>query len=388
MWKKFLFGLAIIVINLLFVILIGETYARLKHGDVLAFQATESVYRRPDFSLHHSLIPGAQGVSISREWSVPYSINSMGLRDREYFAERVPGTFRILVLGDSFVEGYGVERDDTFNKVLERELNGLSDGAKYEVVNGGIASYSPLLEYLFLVDAGLELKPDMVMLFYDFGDLRDDHEYEMTTFFGADGIPEKCVPYKRIRAYGQSSIERFLVRHCRFYVYIENRVNKALFKKRMGNLSEEQMDVERYIAYRAGRENDVRKLWVTNKKYLSMIHALLKDKGIDLVVVSYPYAIGVSGEEWAEGRVLDGFETGVVYGEPDVVRYLDEFCGEEHIPFLNLYDDFLKSEEFPLYYAFDGHFTKKGHKLVATAMLRELMNLQEEKAVNPEGAVQ
>ena len=41
-------------------------------------------------------------------------INSRGLRDREYSLQKPPGTKRILVLGDSYVWGYGVSNEERF----------------------------------------------------------------------------------------------------------------------------------------------------------------------------------------------------------------------------------------------------------------------------------
>ncbi len=49
--------------------------------------------------------------------------NSKGFRNRKEFAYDVPpGTFRILFLGDSFVDGMRTDQDDTIGAVLERFL--------------------------------------------------------------------------------------------------------------------------------------------------------------------------------------------------------------------------------------------------------------------------
>ena len=92
------------MLNIAIVILCGEIYARIKHGDTLGFKSAETMYRKADFEFHHSFIPGAKGRSITKEWDIPYSINSFGLRDHEYPMEKSEDTFRILALGDSFTE--------------------------------------------------------------------------------------------------------------------------------------------------------------------------------------------------------------------------------------------------------------------------------------------
>src|ERR1700756_3582936 len=75
---------------------------------------------------------------------VDVAINSKGLRDREFNYERTPGTLRILMLGDSFTEGWGVALDDTFSKRLERLY--AANGVKAEVINAGVGNYNTVME--------------------------------------------------------------------------------------------------------------------------------------------------------------------------------------------------------------------------------------------------
>lgn len=415
MKKRLTFSLVVFCLNLSVVLLVGETYARLKHGDILERKSTEVLYRKADLQLHHSFIPGSEERSIGREWDVAYRINSFGLRDREYSIEKPENTYRILALGDSFTEGYGMEVEDAFVKILEKKLNSSSgSGLSYEVINGGIASYSPLLEYLFLVQKGLRLNPDMVILFYDFSDLKDDYEYEKTALFGKDGAPFRCFPMKRVRALSSGPFERFLIRHCRFYLYAEDRINKLLYKfsadnqgkkrelaierKRKYDLAVERKRKDdiplslneqrailreqkelvvknRFVAFQSPDGIIVEKLWEKNEKYIGLIHEMLKERGISFVLVTYPYAVEVGRTEWSEGRGEYGFKEGIEYPQPSVVSFLRRYAEEKDIPFINLYYDFLKSDLKPLYFAFDGHFTENGHKVAAESLFRELGKL-------------
>ena len=305
--KKIIFWLIIFVINLFFVIVVGEIYARLKHGDVLFYKAQAAVVRRPDFELDHSFIPNTEGPAFTKEFNTTYRINSLGLRDREYSVEKEPGAFRILALGDSFTEGHGVTIEHTYVKILEKKLNEAPAGnLKYEFINCGVSSYSPLLEYLFLKLRGLRLEPDMVVLFYNFNDLKDDCEYETTTVFDENGVPQSCHTYKRIRAYSSNPIEKFLVRHSRFYVYIENKINKKLYKLRYKD-EKEAPSIERFIAYKEGKEEFIEMLWEKNKKYLGLIDDMLRERGISFVIVNYPAGIEISPVEWGIGRNEWGF---------------------------------------------------------------------------------
>ena len=376
--KKVFFILIIILINLAVVIAAGEMYARIKHGDRLDMQAEESAYRRADFRLHHSLIPGSRGRSMTGEWDVEYRINGLGLRDKEFSIKKQEGTYRILVLGDSFTEGYGVQASERFTSVLQEALKG-EDG-DYEVINAGVASYSPLLEYLYLKEKGLALDPDMVILFYDFGDLRDDLEYENITVFDDAGLPLECAPLKRVRAFSDNPVERFLVRHSRFYLYVENRVNKQLYKLRKPDAGrspsgDDAANFDRFVAFKENNTDLIDRLWTRSRGYLDLIDGLLKDSGVTFVLAIYPIAVEIDGMEWSEGREEYGFVVGRVYPEPEIAGMVEKYAEEKGIKFINLYPYMAASGQKPLYFSFDGHFTPKGHEVMGKGLYEELRDL-------------
>ena len=67
--------------------------------------------------------------------------NSHGLRDRDFAERPEPGVLRVLAVGDSQTFGNGLALADTWPKQLEGDLNrlGAEQGARFEVVNGGIS---------------------------------------------------------------------------------------------------------------------------------------------------------------------------------------------------------------------------------------------------------
>jgi len=72
--------------------------------------------------------------------SSPVSINSYGLRDREFPLKPPAATTRILCLGDSLTFGNGVPASATYPKQLEAILN-RGGHERYEEVNGGTPGY-------------------------------------------------------------------------------------------------------------------------------------------------------------------------------------------------------------------------------------------------------
>lgn len=87
-------------------------------------------------------------------------ISSQGLRaDREYPVPKAGSVVRILVLGDSFVFGSGVNIEDTLVSRWQQRL-----GERYEVVNMGVPGYATSHAVELLEDRGLKLDPSAVVI--------------------------------------------------------------------------------------------------------------------------------------------------------------------------------------------------------------------------------
>lgn len=84
------------------------------------------------------LLPGARTELVNSEFSHSIAINAQGLRmDSEAAADVPPGRARILIVGDSFVFGWGVRVEEAFASQLQRRLG--ERGEPVEVLNLGFA---------------------------------------------------------------------------------------------------------------------------------------------------------------------------------------------------------------------------------------------------------
>ena len=106
----------------------------------------------------HALTSGNAGdyIAQSGAWSAGPS-NSLGFRDREV-PPKSAGRYRIVVVGDSFTWGAGLERDERFSNLLEHFL-----GPRYEVFNFGVPGNN-MPGHLDVLDRALAVKPDFVLL--------------------------------------------------------------------------------------------------------------------------------------------------------------------------------------------------------------------------------
>lgn len=94
-------------------------------------------------------------------------INSAGFRDYEISLE--PGKARIMMFGDSFTFGVGINQEDTIPKKVEEFLRG--DGIGYEVLNLGIPGSNLEDQVSFLKQTGLRYSPHKVVFLFDNDDL-------------------------------------------------------------------------------------------------------------------------------------------------------------------------------------------------------------------------
>lgn len=98
--------------------------------------------------------------------------NSYGFRTHEFFP-KAEETYRILLLGDSFVHGVNANQDETLAVKLEQGLK-KSLSRDVEVLSLGVSSYSGV-RYAELMRLYLnQLDPDMVIVALDVSDLEED----------------------------------------------------------------------------------------------------------------------------------------------------------------------------------------------------------------------
>ncbi len=113
--------------------------------------------------LTRELVPSSRGNFLG----APVEVNSMGMRDREYWRQKPTDTVRIAVLGASATMGWGVGNEETFENLLEVRLNrGSGDGGaqSYEVLNFAVAAYTEIEQVWVLDNRAMRFAPDMMLI--------------------------------------------------------------------------------------------------------------------------------------------------------------------------------------------------------------------------------
>jgi lysophospholipase L1-like esterase len=106
--------------------------------------------------------------------------NSEGLRDYEFPIEKPNNTIRIIVLGDSYTEGVGVEINETYSKQLEILLNNNSK-TNIEVFNFGVSGYNTLDEVNIFFEKGVKYNADIILIGYLYNDIDNQTQIRKIT---------------------------------------------------------------------------------------------------------------------------------------------------------------------------------------------------------------
>lgn len=104
-------------------------------------------------------------------------INSDGLRDAEHTRRKPDHTFRVAILGDSYMQGMNVPLEETYASHLQRQLASCFNvtGWAVETVNFGTSGYSTTQEWITYRDQASAYAPDLVLTaFYSGNDVRDN----------------------------------------------------------------------------------------------------------------------------------------------------------------------------------------------------------------------
>jgi hypothetical protein len=153
--------LLLVLLPFAVVVLLVEIGLRATH----AFHARLS-WTEPDRQIGWRFTPGREyWFFAENDHAITGRINAMGWRDRDRTAARPAHTYRIAVIGDSYVEAFQVELDSTFTALAERALNAGASGA-YEVMNFGRSGMSPTEESIVLEQDVVPCSPDLVLLVF------------------------------------------------------------------------------------------------------------------------------------------------------------------------------------------------------------------------------
>jgi hypothetical protein len=319
----------------------------------------------PDPIVHHRLWPATSTTLQTEDFRVTLDVNRYGMRGKEPESPKPAGTFRLIMLGDSFTMGEGVADDQAFPALLEKSLASRLP-VHVEVLNAGVDSYAPILSYLDLRENLFRWEPDAVVLGLDLSDLLQEQYYRSLAVRGADG-DFLAVPNPRLRGRTVDWLDDFIKRRLYFlrYAYMKLRERfdaevamEKVIQRRNGDL----------IAYTLATDTvDRTQQWNDLFDSIVRIRRLCRQKGVLFFLALYPWGHEVNEREWIPGRDYWMPHGSVATDRPfDAIR---NRCVDNDIPLLDTLAAFRGYRgDSPLYFRHDMHWTPEGHRVMSEAL--------------------
>jgi hypothetical protein len=350
------------------------------------------------------LIPGKRGRSVKQGvYDVSVEVNSAGFRDREHAVEKPPGTYRIVLLGDSLVEAIQVPFEESVPALLESELQ--RRGVKAEVISLSVSGTGTAREYLTLREYGLRYQPDLVLLFFVGNDFSDNTRrlkglsYIPYPQIGEDGDlarDEKGHPVFTPFADQPSRLGGtlgFLRDHSKSYRLVRETMDslpnltEILNKFGLSPAKSAAMDQPVrddfgfYEVYRTRSKPEWAEATRVTVDLLVALRDLAKENSAEFGVVLVPGPWEVYPQRWDEvlAQRPEMRNAGLDLGLP--ARTLTELLAPSNVRVIELLSDFrARAGETRSLYLQDGHWTTAGHQLAADLISRHAASILSSEA--------
>ncbi len=126
-----------------------------------------SNYHFPDslapFTPFRNTLPDSHFHLVQKEFEINLDYNRQGFRDGD-FETKLASPTKILFLGDSYIEGFGVEEHQRASNQVENILNKGSPKSPVAVFNAGQIMSGPSHYFSNLIRFGISLKPDALIV--------------------------------------------------------------------------------------------------------------------------------------------------------------------------------------------------------------------------------
>lgn len=318
--------------------------------------------------------------------------NSFGFRDNEYDLSEKKAR-RTVVLGDSFVWGFGVKNDEIFTSLLEKD-----DDGSHEFINLGVSGYGTDQEYLLWRQMGPRLSPDEVLLFITpYTDLADvifseAYEYPKPQFvIDASGrLTLTNVPVPAIKEWAKRTILEAPVEQRAFASWLlthSTLANRLLMASLRNNAVRQYLEKERialprtmgnawdYLIYAERPSAQVQMAWRTLFAIVGELEKDVTARGAKFKVVIVPSMLRVYPELWTKFTRQPNIPRAARLDPSIPARLITNWCKERNIDYIDLFEDLKEAgkKDPYLYFPINRHWTKQGHKVVAKRLKRELM---------------
>lgn len=312
------------------------------------------------------------------------STNDLGFRDDNTSQLNRNKEYSVLI-GDSFIEGVGLEYKDTIVGILNKKL----ENNQFKFLNAGVASYS---SYIYLkkieniINRNKDLRIKDIIVFLDKSDVSDDEIYldkpeyfkntkgkfinqrredfskdlknlSLWRFYTKQTISGKVIKL------GTDQLENF-ISNINKRIIISRKLNKSFF-----NVTKLEIKAIKSINNKPHIRNWYQgKIWEQKTKNniifsienLYLLKNFLDKKNIDLLVVLYPWSFEIDDKDIRE----------------KYLEFITPLLKENNIEYVSVYSKFLEGNIYEnigkFYFYNDIHFNRQGNKIIANQLIKKI----------------
>lgn len=347
--KEILINLILLVVAVILFLICFEL--------VLKFIFPQKLYTfQFDENLIYKLAPNIDVThSYKNEFKARFTTNSRGIvGNEEYPYEKDKNKYRIIMLGDSFIESKQVENYEKANWIIECDLR--KKGFNADVINMGTSGYGTDQELYYLTSEGLKYKPDAVILNIFLGnDIADNIKDDVYRLERGELTKNKVkiATYRKIWAFLRRnfhSVTFFSENFIKPIVYKNKRISKEVPHRFLNNYTDE-------------------KGWEKTKELIREMKKVVKESNSTFLVVIIPEKEQLS---------LEIFQTRYEvreWNKINMTKYqtiLKEFLESENIEYVDMLLVLNKlnknKDKNYFYFEQDSHFNIEGNKILAEAI--------------------
>ena len=289
--------------------------------------------------------------------------NSFGFNSREYDIKKPDDVFRIVIVGDSFVESNQIPLANTFFTKLEEKLNSQEDKQyKYEIIPFGISSHGTYLNLIYLKEYAMQYQPDLIIdAFLVANDVTDDFvKLNPSDQFDQNGniilsLPE--LPETNFKTKIKSTIKNIFKKSALIMFSYE----KYLAQQSSSIIAEDDVELDKQV-FLSEYSQEWQQAWDNQEKFLAEFQNIAIANNIDFLLLSLTEAYRVHDnlfdeldEKYKNQEIFD-------YNKPETI--LQEIADEHKFSYLALYPAFKKRAQNTTestVWSCDGHWNELGH---------------------------
>ena len=297
------------------------------------------------------------------------SFNSEGMRDREHAVPKPADVFRILVLGDSFMEALQLPFEASFPSLLERAFEG-RPGKRVEVVNASVSGWGTDDELQYLTTYGMRWKPDLIVVAVTLhNDISDNLRQRFHTVHGM-----ALVQRPRTRAtfldYTLLQLKGFLASHSHTYQLVRR-------AQRASEMRGEARHLGSHVAqlFRVDTSEEIAKGVSLTSLLLERMKTTAAAGGGRVAVVLLPLGSQISDAKFTELARAER-EAPPTWQLDKPQRLVTHAADQGGIPVIDLlaaFREWTAAGGGALYLERDGHWNAQGHRLAADIVSRDLV---------------